>query len=41
VGVRPGGRASELEHEWLAMAARPLSNNVGDDAGIVVGVELE
>src|ERR1035437_5266651 len=41
VGVRTAGGASQLEHEAFAMAARPFSDNVGNDATIVVGAEYE
>src|SRR5665213_1616967 len=41
VRVRATDRTMELEHEALAMAARPFCNNVGDDATIVAGAEFE
>src|ERR1035437_7012539 len=37
VCVRATGRTRELEYEALSMAARPFSDNVGDDATIVAG----
>ena len=41
VGVGAAGRAGELEDEGLAVAARPLGDDVGDDAAVVVRAELE
>jgi len=40
VAVRSAGRAGEIEHEGLAVAARPFSDHVGDDAAVVIGAEL-
>src|ERR1035437_457799 len=41
VGVDPTGGTSQLEHEALGMTARPFSDNVGNDATIVVGAKNE
>src|SRR5580704_10799910 len=35
VGVSSAGGAGEIESEGFAMAARPFSNDVGDDAAVV------
>jgi hypothetical protein len=37
VAVRSAGWAGEIEHEGLAVAARPFSDDVGDDAAVVTG----
>src|SRR5690349_20848446 len=41
VGVGSAGRAGEIEDEGLAVAACPFSDDVGDDAAVVVRGEFE
>ena len=37
MGVGTAGGAGEVEHEGLAVAARPFGDDVGDDPAVVVG----
>ncbi len=41
IRVGPTRRPDELEHECPAVSARPLGDDVGNDATIVGGAELQ